>query len=98
MAGQGLTLGAITTTAGAVLPRLVPPELLAAANSLNSLVRYRRLHPRARLLGGLLLPVAGPRTLYLCDARLAVLLAVSVLPPCPGLPRPVAGFAPGRCP
>jgi MFS family permease len=81
---QGLTFGAISTTAGAVLPRLLPSELLAAANSLNSLIRYGGwiLGP---LLGGLLIPVAGVGTLYLCDALAlsGVLWAVLRLPPMP---------------
>jgi MFS family permease len=103
---QGLTFGAISTTAGAVLPRLLPAELLAAANSLNSLVRYGGwiLGP---LLGGLLIPVAGLNTLYLCDAAalLAVLWAVLRLPPMPptaqtprpavSTPRPAASSAAG---
>ncbi|GIF40971.1 MFS transporter [Actinoplanes xinjiangensis] len=103
---QGLTFGAISTTAGAVLPRLLPAELLAAANSLNSLVRYGGwiLGP---LLGGLLIPVAGLNTLYLCDAAalLAVLWAVLRLPPMPptaqtprpaaSTPRPAASSASG---
>ncbi|WP_433793622.1 MFS transporter [Actinoplanes sp. CA-252034] len=81
---QGLTFGAISATTGAVLPRLLPQELLAAGNSLSSLVRYGGwiLGP---LLGGLLIPVAGLSTLYLCDAvaLLAVLRAVHRLPPMP---------------
>ncbi|MEU8662652.1 MFS transporter [Actinoplanes philippinensis] len=81
---QGLTFGAISTTVGAVLPRLLPPDLLAAGNSLNSLVRYGGwiLGP---LLGGLLIPHAGLNTLYLCDALalLAVLWAVHRLPAMP---------------
>ncbi|GIE29072.1 hypothetical protein Ait01nite_021170 [Actinoplanes italicus] len=84
VAGQGLTFGAISTVTGAVLPRLVPASLLAAANSLNSLVRYGGsiLGP---ILAGLLIPVAGVETLYLCDAvaLLAVLWAVFRLPAVP---------------
>jgi MFS family permease len=84
VAGQGLTFGAISTVTGAVLPRLVPPSLLAAANSLNSLVRYGGsiLGP---ILAGLLIPMAGVETLYLCDAvaLLAVLWAVFHLPAVP---------------
>jgi MFS family permease len=84
VAGQGLTLGAISTVAAAVLPRLVPAELLVAANSLNSLVRYGGsiLGP---ILAGLLIPVAGLEMLYLCDAAalLAVLWAVLHLPVMP---------------
>jgi MFS family permease len=89
VAGQGLTFGAISTVVGAVLPRLVPAELLAAANSLNSLVRYGGaiLGP---ILAGLLIPVAGVETLYLSDAvaLLAILWAVFRLPPVPPSPQP----------
>ncbi|MEU4624460.1 MFS transporter [Actinoplanes sp. NPDC023801] len=94
VAGQGLTFGAISTVAGAVLPRLVPTELLAAANSLNSLVRYGGsiLGP---ILAGLLIPVAGLKTLYLCDAvaLLAVLWAVFRLPSLRPEPQPAPSDA-----
>ncbi|KUL27293.1 MFS transporter [Actinoplanes awajinensis] len=87
VAGQGLSLGAISTMSGAVLPRLVPADLLPAANSLNSLVRYTGaiLGPA---LAGLLIPVTGLPLLYLCDAAalLAVLRAIHLLPPLPPLP------------
>ncbi|NGN64487.1 MFS transporter [Streptomyces sp. A7024] len=79
---QGLAYGAIMTTMGAAVPRLVPVELLPAANALTSLVRYTGavLGP---LLAGMLLPVVGVGTLYLCDAvaLLAVVRAVVRLPP-----------------
>jgi MFS family permease len=95
VAGQGLTFGAISTVVGAVLPRLVPAELLVAANSLNSLVRYGGaiLGP---ILAGLLIPVAGVETLYLSDAiaLLAVLWAVFRLPPVPPGPQPKTEHAP----
>ncbi|MEV1178327.1 MFS transporter [Nonomuraea sp. NPDC049784] len=89
VACQGLTFGAIMTTMGAVVPRLVPIELLPAANSLSSLTRYAGsiLGP---VLAGALIPVAGLGALYLFDAvaLLAVVWAVVKLPPLPPHPRP----------
>ncbi|BCJ44681.1 MFS transporter [Actinoplanes ianthinogenes] len=90
--GQGLSLGAISTTSGAVLPRLVPGDLLPAANSLSSLVRYTGsiVGPA---LAGLLIPVIGLAGLYLCDAvaLLAVLYAVHRLPALPPTGAPPRG-------
>jgi MFS family permease len=90
VACQGLTFGAIMTTMGATVPRLVPAELLPAANSLTSLVRYAGtiLGP---VLAGSLIPVVGIGTLYLFDAvaLLAVVWAVTKLPPLPPRPHPV---------
>jgi MFS family permease len=87
VACQGLTFGAIMTTMGAAVPRLVPVELLPAANSLSSLVRYAGsiLGP---VLAGVLIPMVGLGTLYLFDAvaLLAVVWAVIMLPSLP--PRP----------
>ncbi|TMR96603.1 MFS transporter [Nonomuraea basaltis] len=84
VACQGLTFGAIMTTMGAAVPRLVPVELLPAANSLSSLVRYAGsiLGP---VLAGALIPTVGLGTLYLCDAvaLLAVVWAIVKLPPLP---------------
>ncbi|MEU6425128.1 MFS transporter [Microbispora sp. NPDC046973] len=93
VAFQGLTYGTVLTTTGATVPRLVPAELLPAANSLSSLVRYGGsiLGP---MLAGVLIPVAGLGTLYLFDsvALLAVVWAVAMLPPLPPLsPPPAAG-------
>ncbi|MEO3853900.1 MFS transporter [Acrocarpospora sp. B8E8] len=89
VACQGLTFGAIMVTMGAAVPRVVPTDLLTAANSLSSLVRYGGsiVGP---LLAGVLIPVAGLGTLYLFDAvaLLAVLWAVAKLPPIPPKPRP----------
>ncbi len=89
VAFQGLTYGTVLTTTGATVPRLVPAELLPAANGLSSLVRYGGsiLGP---MLAGVLVPVAGLGTLYLFDAvaLLAVVWAVAMLPP---LPPPAAG-------
>ncbi|GAA4969011.1 MFS family permease [Nonomuraea thailandensis] len=84
VACQGLSLGAIMTTMGAAVPRLVPPELLPAANSLGSLTRYAGsiVGP---VLAGVLIPVVGLGTLYLFDAvaLLAVVWAVVRLPSLP---------------
>ncbi|MFC4011998.1 MFS transporter [Nonomuraea purpurea] len=96
VACQGLTFAAIMTTMGAAVPRLVPVELLPAANSLMSLTRYAGsiLGP---VLAGVLIPVAGLGTLYLFDAvaLLAVVWAVIKLPPLPPQPdqarRPTIG-------
>ncbi len=82
---QGL-FGANTAVRGAVVPRLVPPELLAAANALQSSVLYLGgiVGP---LLAGVLLPIAGFGTLYLIDAVTlsATLWAVAKLPALPPL-------------
>jgi MFS family permease len=82
VACQGLAFGAIMTTLGAALPQLVPVELLPAANSLSSLVRYAGsiLGP---LLAGVLIPIVGLGPLYLFDAvaLLAVMWAIAKMPP-----------------
>ncbi len=67
VACQGLTFGAIMVTMGAAVPRLVPVDLLPAANGLSSLVRYTG-SIMGPLLAGVLIPVVGPGTLYLFDA------------------------------
>ncbi|GAA2903313.1 MFS transporter [Nonomuraea rubra] len=89
VACQGLFLGAIMTTMGAAVPRLVPAELLPAANSLSSLTRYAGsiIGP---VLAGILIPAVGLGTLYLFDAiaLLAVVWAVARLPPLPPQPGP----------
>jgi MFS family permease len=92
VAVQALGLGAILTVTGAVVPRVVPPDLLAAASSLSSLVRYTGAIA-GPLLAGVLLPVTGLAALYLCDAAalLCVLWAVYRLPPLPGAGTPRAG-------
>ncbi|WP_433425004.1 MFS transporter [Microtetraspora malaysiensis] len=87
VACQGLSFAAIMTTMGAVVPRLVPVELLPAANSLSSLTRYAGsiVGPA---LAGVLIPIVGLDTLYLFDAvaLMAVVWAVAKLPPLPPLP------------
>ncbi|GAB3165243.1 MFS transporter [Microbispora hainanensis] len=92
VAFQGLTYGTVMTTTGAVVPRLVPAELLPAANSLSSLVRYGG-SVVGPMLAGVLVPVVGLGTLYLFDAvaLLAVVWAVVMLPPLP--PPPATGMA-----
>jgi len=95
---QGLGLGTVLTTTGAVVPRIVPVELLAAATGLGALVRYSGA-VAGPLLAGVLIPVTGLGTLYLLDAvaLLAVLWAVFRLPPMP--PRVAAAGrqrSPGR--
>ncbi|MGV9384043.1 MFS transporter [Nonomuraea sp. NPDC003707] len=91
VACQGLSFAAIMTTMGAVVPRLVPVELLPAANSLSSLTRYAGsiLGP---VLAGALIPMVGLGALYLFDAvaLLAVVWAVVKLPPLPPRPHPAA--------
>lgn len=95
VACQGLAFGAIMTTMGAALPRLVPAGLLPAAAGLSSLVRYAGsiLGP---VLAGVLIPVTGLGTLYLFDAvaLLAAVRAVAMLPPLP--PGPAARPAQAR--
>ena len=77
-------LGANSVARRSVVPRLVPPELLPAANSLDATVRW--FGPVAGpLLAGALLPVTGVAPLYLVDALalLAMVHAVWRLPPLP---------------
>ncbi|MFI7644311.1 MFS transporter [Nonomuraea sp. NPDC049400] len=96
VACQGLSFGAIMTTMGAVVPRLVPVELLPAANSLSSLTRYAGsiLGP---VLAGALMPAIGLGTLYLLDAvaLVAVVWAVVKLPPLPPQTHPADPAAQG---
>jgi MFS family permease len=97
VAGQGLSYGAAMAALGAAVPRLVPADLLAAANGLSALVRYTGsiVGP---LLAGVLIPVVGLGTLYLLDTLALLVVAWSVfrlpaLPPVPP-PAPRAGTAP----
>ncbi|MEU9166479.1 MFS transporter [Streptomyces sp. NPDC048420] len=64
---QQALFGAHTAVHRAVTPRLVPPELLPAANALQSTVVLSAGIAGPLLAGGLL-PVVGSRTLYLADA------------------------------
>ncbi|MBT0773220.1 MFS transporter [Kineosporia sp. J2-2] len=87
VAAQGVALGAVMTTTGAVVPRLVPGELLPAAAALSSLSRGLG-SVTGPLLAGALIPLAGLSTLYLldCAALLTVLWAVFLLPALPAPP------------
>ncbi|MFD2765132.1 MFS transporter [Micromonospora eburnea] len=97
VAGQGLSYGAIMAAMGAAVPRVVPADLLAAANGLSSLVRYTGsiVGP---LLAGVLIPVVGLGVLYLLDTLALVVVAWSVfrLPPLPPAPpsMPTTGTTP----
>lgn len=77
----------------AVIPRLVPPEELPAANTLNFTV-FTFGAVVGPLLAGVLIPLVGLSTLYLIDAvfLLATLWATWRLPPVP--PPAVAGRRP----
>lgn len=71
-------------TRSAVLPRLLPAELLPAANSLNMTVMMAG-GIAGPLIGGALIPVLGFSWLYLADTLtlFATLWAVIALPPLP---------------
>jgi MFS family permease len=71
-------------TRGAVLPRILPAELLPAANSLNMTLNQAGAIA-GPLLAGVLIPVAGFAWLYLIDtiALFATLAAVIKLPRIP---------------
>jgi MFS family permease len=71
-------------TRSAVLPKLLPPELLPAANSLNMTVMMAG-GIAGPLIGGALIPVLGFSALYLIDTLtlFATLWAVLALPPLP---------------
>jgi MFS family permease len=81
-------------TRSAVLPRLLPPELLPAANALNSTVMQAGAIA-GPLVGGALIPVLGYSALYLIDTctLFATLWAVIALPRLPV--EGAAGNAPG---
>ncbi|KKD08118.1 MFS transporter permease [Streptomyces sp. WM6386] len=83
---QQALFGANAAVGRAVVPRLVPPESLAAANALQSTV-VMSAGIAGPLLAGVLLPVVGARTLYLADAVAvcATVWAVWRLPPLPAL-------------
>nr|WSZ19648.1 MFS transporter [Streptomyces canus] len=84
VAVQQALFGANSTASRAVTPRLVRPELLAAANALQSTVLLSAGITGPLLAGGLL-PVVGSRTLYLADA-VAVCATVWAVWRLPALP------------
>jgi len=71
-------------TRSAILPKLVPDEVLPAANSLNMTV-FQAGGIAGPLVGGALIPLLGYSWLYLLDTvtLLATLRAVVLLPPLP---------------
>ncbi len=73
-------------TRGAVIPRLLPPELVPAANALNSLV-YSMAAIIGPMVGGVVLAASGFAAAYALDALLfgAGLYAALRLPPLPPL-------------
>ncbi|WP_338748753.1 MFS transporter [Janibacter alittae] len=81
-------------TRSAVLPRIMPHNLLPAANALNMTV-FTGGAIAGPLVGGALIPVLGFSWLYLVDTvfLLATLRAVLLLPPLPV--EVVAGSSPG---
>ena len=89
VAVQQALFGANSTVSRAVTPRLVRPELLAAANALQSTVLLSAGITGPLLAGGLL-PVVGSRTLYLADA-VAVCATVWAVWRLPALPPDGAG-------
>ncbi|MEU2611822.1 MFS transporter [Micromonospora sp. NPDC007271] len=100
VACQGLSYGAIMAAMGAAVPRVVPADLLAAANGLSSLVRYSG-SVVGPLLAGALIPVVGLDTLYLSDTLALLVVAWSVfrlppLPPQPPAPAPTPVSPVGR--
>jgi MFS family permease len=92
---QQALFGANSTVSRAVTPRLVPPELVPAANALQSVVLLSAGIAGPLLAAGLL-PVAGSGTLYLADA-LAVCATVWAVWRLPALP-PLGGRERGQGP
>ncbi len=90
-------------TRSAVLPKILPPELLPAANSLNMTV-FQAGAIGGPLLAGVLIPVVGLEWLYLVDTftlfatlfavvRLPRLAVTDALAQTPGIKAVVEGFA-----
>jgi MFS family permease len=92
---QQALFGANSTVSRAVTPRLVPPELVPAANALQSVVLLSAGIAGPLLAAGLL-PVAGSGTLYLADA-LAVCATVWAVWRLPARP-PLGGRERGQGP
>ncbi len=86
-------LGAVDQPARASsIPRLVPPERLMAANSMNSLV-YNGASVIGPALGGVLLVFASIPICYLLDvvtfgAAIVAVWMIKPIPPAPGAVRP----------
>lgn len=91
---QQAFFGVNQPTRSAVLPRILPAELLPAANTLNMTV-FTGGAIAGPLVGGALIPVLGFSWLYLVDTifLFATLAAVVSLPPLPV--EVVAGSSPG---
>jgi MFS family permease len=85
---QSAFLAVNQPTRSAVIPRLIPADLLPAANALNMTV-VQAGAVAGPLLAGVLIPVIGLPTLYLLDAvaLLSTLWATWKLPPVPPLAR-----------
>lgn len=84
VAVQSGLFGANMPARGATIPRLVPPELLPAANALGAVVR-RFATITGPLLAGALIPLIGLRWLYFIDA-VGLCLAVALVWGLPALP------------
>jgi MFS family permease len=86
-------LGAIDQPARAsAIPRLVPPERLTAAISMNQLV-FNASAVVGPAIGGIVLATAGIAAAYLIDgvtfgAAIIALLMIAPIPPAPGASRP----------
>lgn len=91
---QQAFFGVNQPTRSAVLPRIVPAELLPAANTLNMTV-FTGGAIAGPLVGGALIPVLGFSWLYLVDTLFlfATLWAAISLPPLPV--KVIAGSSPG---
>lgn len=91
---QQAFFGVNQPTRSAVLPRILPAELLPAANTLNMTV-FTGGAIAGPLVGGALIPVLGFSWLYLADTLFlfATLWAVISLPPLPV--AVIAGSSPG---
>lgn len=99
---QQACFGVNQPTRSAVLPRLLPPEQLPAANALNMTVTMAGAIA-GPMIGGILIPVLGYSWLYLVDTltMFATLSAVWLLPRLPvgnrvgspGLRSVIDGFA-----
>jgi MFS family permease len=96
IAVQQAMFGANAAVGGAVVPRLVPPALLPAANALQSMsVWFAGI--TGPLLAGVLMPLVGARMLFLLDAiaMCPTLWAIARLPALPPA-GPAAAARPGR--